>query len=101
MQLEIYRNGDTNTTCRVDYFTRDGNAKAGVHYIVTNGTAVFGPGESVKEITVTLTADDGLIGGDLTFHLYLTNAVNASLEVGWAQTDSLTRRSVAQPIPIP
>ncbi|MCI0537805.1 MAG: hypothetical protein L0Z50_21535 [Verrucomicrobiales bacterium] len=73
---------DWNTTCRVDYFTADGTAKAGMDYTATHGTLVFLAGEWLKEITVPLAEDNSVLEGDRTFQIYLTNPINATVEAG-------------------
>ncbi|MCI0542014.1 MAG: hypothetical protein L0Z50_43005 [Verrucomicrobiales bacterium] len=54
----ISRTGNTSNTINVRYATRDGTARAGQHYIVTEGTLTFAPFEVEKTITVPLIQDN-------------------------------------------
>ncbi|KAB2671406.1 MAG: hypothetical protein DVB31_04815 [Verrucomicrobia bacterium] len=54
--IRVIRHDDT-TPVSVDYATADGTAKAGVDYLAAAGTLVFGPGETLKSIAVTLVND--------------------------------------------
>ncbi len=57
----------------VAYQTADGTALAGGDYTATSGTLTFGPGETVKSISVPV-IDDAVTEGDETFDLTLTGA---------------------------
>lgn len=62
----------------VDYITVDGTATvAGNDYVPTSGTLTFNPGETAKNITIQVKADD-LIEGTESFFLDLKNFTNAS-----------------------
>ncbi|XP_077586874.1 sodium/calcium exchanger 3 isoform X2 [Stigmatopora nigra] len=52
------RGGDPSQTVCVDYKTEDGSANAGADYEFTEGTLVFKPGETLKDISVGIIDDD-------------------------------------------
>ena len=67
-------------TVTVDYATSDGTATAGTDYVASSATLTFAPGETEKEIQVTIT-DDAVDEDeeDETFTVTLSNPNNASL----------------------
>ena len=67
----------------VDYATADGTATAGEDYTATSGTLTFGPGESLKTVSVPV-LDDALDEGEETFTLRLSNARGAQIADGEA-----------------
>ncbi|XP_014340931.1 sodium/calcium exchanger 3 isoform X3 [Latimeria chalumnae] len=54
----VRKGGDVSKTIYVDYKTEDGSANAGADYEFTEGTVVFKPGETQKEIAVGIIDDD-------------------------------------------
>jgi hypothetical protein len=62
----------------VDYATADVTALAGSDYVATTGTLEFQPGETIKNVTVTL-LPDGAPEPVETFNLVLSNPQGASL----------------------
>ncbi|KAK2512102.1 hypothetical protein Q9966_016474 [Columba livia] len=54
---------EPNHTFYVDYRTEDGSAKAGSDYEYSEGTLVFKPGETQKELTIGIIDDDIFEGG--------------------------------------
>jgi beta-glucanase (GH16 family) len=50
--------GDNTTGIPVDYRTRDGSAMASSDYVAAEGQLVFEPGETKKEIAITLLGDN-------------------------------------------
>ncbi|XP_040001616.1 sodium/calcium exchanger 1-like isoform X2 [Xiphias gladius] len=54
----VRRGGDITSTVSVDYRTEDGTANAGSDYQFTEGTIVFQPGETEKEIRIDIIDDD-------------------------------------------
>ncbi|XP_006905205.1 sodium/calcium exchanger 2 [Pteropus alecto] len=50
--------GEGNSTFYVDYRTEDGSAKAGSDYEYSEGTLVFKPGETQKELRIGIIDDD-------------------------------------------
>ncbi|XP_056681512.1 sodium/calcium exchanger 1 isoform X6 [Monodelphis domestica] len=68
----IRRGGDLSNTVFVDFRTEDGTANAGSDYEFTEGTVVFKPGESQKEIRVGI-IDDDIFEEDENFHVHLSN----------------------------
>jgi hypothetical protein len=88
----------------VTYTTRDGTAVAGLDYVAASGTLVFEPGEISKTVTVGI-VEDGLVEGDETFDLALSDPVGASVAraVGTATIEdddlgALARIRLADPL---
>lgn len=65
----------------VDYATGEGTALAGSDYIATSGTLTFAPGETSKEISVSVIGDS-TVESDESFSVTLSNATNATLADG-------------------
>lgn len=78
LSITANRLGDPGTTITASYTTSNGTATAGLDYVATSGTVVFGPGETLKTISVTV-LDDSLIENSETFFVTLTGATNASV----------------------
>lgn len=71
--LTVVRRGtDLGTTMSVDYRTEDGTAKAGSDYLFAEGSIVFQPGESIKEIHINIVNDD-IFEHDERFLVHLHN----------------------------
>ncbi|QJD85752.1 FG-GAP-like repeat-containing protein [Cohnella herbarum] len=68
----VYRDGGSYGTATVDYATADGTATAGSDYEASNGTLAFGPGETLRTISVPI-LDDSVHETDETFTLSLSN----------------------------
>nr|XP_042123362.1 sodium/calcium exchanger 1 isoform X18 [Peromyscus maniculatus bairdii] len=68
----IRRGGDLTNTVLVDFRTEDGTANAGSDYEFTEGTVVFKPGETQKEIRVGI-IDDDIFEEDENFLVHLSN----------------------------
>ncbi|XP_072546094.1 sodium/calcium exchanger 1b isoform X2 [Salminus brasiliensis] len=68
----IRRGGDINQTVSVEFRTEDGTANAGSDYEFTEGTVVFKPGETQKEIRIGI-IDDDIFEEDENFHIHLSN----------------------------
>ncbi|XP_054652033.1 sodium/calcium exchanger 3 isoform X3 [Dunckerocampus dactyliophorus] len=66
------KGGNINKTIYVDYKTEDGSANAGADYEFTEGTVVFKPGETVREISVGI-IDDDIFEEDEHFFVRLSN----------------------------
>ena len=64
--------GDMNSTIYVDYRTEDGTANAGSDYHYADGTLIFKPGETEKEIGLTI-IDDDIFEEDEHFFVKLSN----------------------------
>ncbi|KAG8444098.1 hypothetical protein GDO86_009329 [Hymenochirus boettgeri] len=73
----VRRGGDLTNTVFVDFRTEDGTANAGSDYEFTEGTIVFKPGETQKELRVGI-IDDDIFEEDENFLVHLSNVrVNA------------------------
>ncbi|XP_063051305.1 sodium/calcium exchanger 1a [Engraulis encrasicolus] len=77
----VRRGGDLTSTVSVDYFTEDGTANAGSDYQCTQGTVVFKPGETEKEIHIDI-IDDDIFEEDEHFFVHLSNVRVASVNSG-------------------
>ncbi|XP_077400665.1 sodium/calcium exchanger 1-like isoform X1 [Vanacampus margaritifer] len=73
LKLTVSRHGgDAGVTVKVDYRTEDGTANAGSDYEFAEGTLLFKPGETLKEITVGV-IDDDIFEEDEYFYVHLSN----------------------------
>ncbi|XP_066553180.1 sodium/calcium exchanger 1 isoform X1 [Amia ocellicauda] len=68
----VRRGGDLTNTVSVEFRTEDGTANAGSDYEFTEGTLVFKPGETQKEIKVGI-IDDDIFEEDENFLIHLSN----------------------------
>ncbi|KAK6489111.1 sodium/calcium exchanger 1 isoform X5 [Huso huso] len=68
----VRRGGDLTNTVSVEFRTEDGSANAGSDYEFTEGTLVFKPGETQKEIKVGI-IDDDIFEEDENFLVHLSN----------------------------
>nr|XP_023959965.1 sodium/calcium exchanger 1 isoform X13 [Chrysemys picta bellii] len=68
----VRRGGDLTHLVHVDFRTEDGTANAGSDYEFTEGTVVFKPGETQKEIRVGI-IDDDIFEEDENFLVHLSN----------------------------
>ncbi|GAB6024200.1 hypothetical protein CHUAL_008901 [Chamberlinius hualienensis] len=64
--------GDLNSTVLVDYKTEDGTANAESDYVYAEGTLTFHPGETHKQITLSV-IDDDVFEEDEHFYVRLSN----------------------------
>nr|XP_056709945.1 sodium/calcium exchanger 1-like [Euleptes europaea] len=75
------RGGDpSRVTLRVDFRTEDGTANAGSDYEFAEGTLLFKPGETHKEVRVGI-IDDDIFEEDEYFYVHLSN-----VRAGWAES---------------
>ncbi|XP_030578375.1 solute carrier family 8 member 4b isoform X2 [Archocentrus centrarchus] len=96
LKLTVARHGgDPGVTVKVDYRTEDGTANAGSDYEFAEGTLLFKPGETLKEITVGV-IDDDIFEEDEYFYVHLSNPrVVGYPEIGTAPQDaSVTPKAV-------
>ena len=68
----VRRGGDLTCRVSVDYRTEDSTANAGSDYRFTEGTIVFQPGETEKEIQIDI-LDDDIFEEDEHFLVHLSN----------------------------
>ncbi|XP_042257543.1 solute carrier family 8 member 4b isoform X1 [Thunnus thynnus] len=89
LKLTVGRHGgDPGVTVKVDYRTEDGTANAGSDYEFAEGTLLFKPGETLKEITVGV-IDDDIFEEDEYFYVHLSNPrVVGYPEIGTAPLDA-------------
>ena len=74
----VRRYGPSSDTATVNYGTANETAQSGTHYVATNGTLRFNPGETQKTIQVTIKADTNTTSGE-TFAVNLSAPTNAIL----------------------
>lgn len=65
----------------VAWSTRDGTARAGTDYEATNGVITFLPGETAKQVQVTVYGQDDITAADKNFYIELSPPSNAVLGV--------------------
>jgi hypothetical protein len=65
-------------TVTVDYATADGSARAGSDYAAEHGTLTFAPGQTRKQVTVTVNGDTA-VEPDETFAVRLSAPVHVTL----------------------
>ncbi|KAK5848510.1 hypothetical protein PBY51_006118 [Eleginops maclovinus] len=89
LKLTVARHGgDPGVTVKVDYRTEDGTANAGSDYEFAEGTLLFKPGETLKEITVGV-IDDDIFEEDEYFYVHLSNPRLVGYpEIGTAPQDA-------------
>lgn len=87
----VRKGGDVDKTVYVDYKTEDGSANAGADYEFTEGTVVFKPGETYKEISIGI-IDDDIFEEDEHFFVRLAN-----LRVPEAEDEVLSANSLPYP----
>ena len=76
--VSVRRQIGTTNSVSVNFTTADGTAIAGTHYMPTNGTLNFGPGETVKFFEVVV-IDDGVINADRAINLILSDATGGAV----------------------
>jgi uncharacterized delta-60 repeat protein len=72
-EVLVVRHGNSSNPASVEYVTSDGTALAGSDYLARSGSVTFAPGETNRTIRVPI-LDDGLVEGNETIHLTLSNA---------------------------
>lgn len=92
--LVVCRHGSTlNEMVEVDYATSDGTALDGDDYEAANGTLIFAPGETEKNIGIVIN-DDDIFELDEHFFCKLSNARNRktgkAVKLGKAHTATVT-----------
>lgn len=92
--LVVSRYGSSiNEMVEVDYATSDGSAISGDDYEATNGTLIFAPGETEKNIGIVIN-DDDIFELDEHFYCKLSNArirkTGKAVKLGKAHTATVT-----------
>jgi uncharacterized delta-60 repeat protein len=79
--IDVIRQGGTNNTATVNFYTTTNGMTAvpGLDFYSTNTTVTFNPGQSDVQVQVPIISN-GLIEGNTTVGLELTNSVNTLLE---------------------
>jgi len=78
LQFAITRSGYLGDSTTVDFATSNGTAMTDSDYTAANGTITFAVGETTKTINIT-TIDDGIIEGNETLTVNLSNASNGGI----------------------
>ena len=78
--IAVLRGNYTNSTVSVSYGTAGLTAIPGVNYSNVTGTLTFNPGDTLKTFSVPV-RDDGVLSGDHTVSLVLSNLVGNALFV--------------------
>ncbi len=73
--------GSSTLPVQVSYATADGTAIAGADYQPASGLLTFNPGETIKNIVVSI-LQDNLAEPSETFTVWLSNPVNAAIATG-------------------
>jgi len=68
--VKVMRTGMFKGTATVDYYTEDGSAEKGKHYIETSGRLTFGEGENSKSFSLTILDD---LRENVLFYVVLRN----------------------------
>ena len=76
--ITIVRTGTTDNPASVNYATADGTARAGEDYTATNGTLVFGSGETSQTFAININSDT-VLETDETVNIALSNPVGSRL----------------------
>lgn len=76
--MTVVRTGDLAQVATAGFATSDGTARAGTNYLAQSGTVQFAAGESTKDIRLSI-LDDGLVEGDQTVNVTLTNALGGAV----------------------
>ena len=79
--LAVTLSSATEKTVTVDYNTADGTAQAPSDYSAASGTLTFAPGQTTKNVSVSVNGDTE-VETDETFLVELTGAANATIEHG-------------------
>jgi len=79
-QFTVRLTNPSDQTITADYSTQDGTATSPADYSAIPGSISFAPGETVKNIPVSVVAD-ALNEADETFHLVLSNVSGANLTI--------------------
>ncbi|XP_044290956.1 sodium/calcium exchanger 2 isoform X3 [Varanus komodoensis] len=86
LAVACQQGGDTYNTFYVDYKTEDGSARAGSDFEYSEGTLIFKPGETQKELTIGI-IDDDIFEEDEHFFVRLLNLRVGDAE-GMFESDS-------------
>uniref|UniRef100_A0A8C8S2V3 Solute carrier family 8 member A2 n=1 Tax=Pelusios castaneus TaxID=367368 RepID=A0A8C8S2V3_9SAUR len=86
LTVACQQGGEDNHTFYVDYKTEDGSAKAGSDYEYSEGTLIFKPGETQKELKIGI-IDDDIFEEDEHFFVRLLNLRVGDAE-GMFESDS-------------
>ncbi|NXF42070.1 NAC2 protein, partial [Nyctibius bracteatus] len=86
LAVTCHQGTEANHTFYVDYKTEDGSAKAGSDYEYSEGTLIFKPGETLKELKIGI-IDDDIFEEDEHFFVRLLNLRVGDAE-GMFESDS-------------
>lgn len=86
--IAVHLSAKSSQPVSAQYHSQDGSAKAGEDYLAVDGTLTFAPGETDKNIDVTIVGDT-TPEHDESFTIALSNPANAALE-GSSATVTIT-----------
>merc|ERR1719195_56540 len=93
----VRQGGDLNTTVQVDYKTEDGTACAEGDYTEAVGTLTFGPGETQKQVDLSV-EDDDIFEEDEHFYIRISNLRRKDgLPIGEIETTNDAGQTIAAP----
>jgi Ca2+-binding RTX toxin-like protein len=98
--LTVTLSAATEQTVTVEYDTADGTAQAPSDYAATSGTLTFAPGQTTKNVVVSVNGDTEIETNE-TFHVELTNPTNATVEHGTGVGTVLNDDAAGPPPPPP
>lgn len=82
--LHVTLSNASCTKVTVHYNTQDSSAVAGSDYVAKSGTVTFSPGQTSKNVNVTIIDDDDYESNE-GFWVRLTNPVGGALGDGWGR----------------
>lgn len=89
LDVQVTRSGDTSVASTVAYKTEDGNAQQKADFNIALGTLKFAVGETSKTISIFIT-DDAYVEGGETFTLSLSSPSGATLGANNSAIVSIT-----------
>ncbi len=77
--FNVKRTGGSNGVVSANFAVSGGTALAGVNYVPTSGTLIFGDGDTAEKQFSLPLLDDGVAGEDKTITLWLANALGGAV----------------------
>lgn len=78
VKLQVSLSQSSSQSVSMDYATSDGTANAAIDYVTKTGSLVFAPGETSKEIALSILGDTDVEENE-DFSIVLSNIVNATV----------------------
>lgn len=102
LSFTVTKSGTTSDSCSVSYATADNTAKAGTNYTAKSGSLNFSSSSTSANVSVS-TLDDGVVTGDLTMYLNLSNpsgSATISTGQGTGTIHNIDTSGVQPPTPV-